>query len=294
MKIHFFLSMLFFCQISGVAQLKIPELSPAGSIKQSVGFTTIIINYERPAARHRSEKEIFGTLVPYGKVWRTGAGTGTRISFSTDVYINDQTVHRGTYSLFTIPEKKNWTVILNTDTVAYGAFSYDEKKDVVRVNVEPRKSDRYYESLTFDIDVIPNDARIYISWLNTQIAFDVGTGIDKEILSFIHNNLILHDSNDPDLYESAIIYYIWHNIDRKQVLTFVEKGIALKNERIWYYWKVKELMKDKRFDEALAAAHTAIEVIRNAPEEEGYKKSDLIKDFENYIAEIKAKKKSIH
>ncbi len=156
-----------------LCQLKLPELSPSAHVVQKVGFTTISLYYERPAARNRSEEKIFGSLVPFGKVWRTGAGNCTTIAFSTDVIINGKNVSKGKYALFTIPDKTKWTVILNTDTLAYGAYRYDEKKDVVRVETKPRKSDRYYESLTIDIDVIPNDARIYISWLNTQVAFDV-------------------------------------------------------------------------------------------------------------------------
>jgi hypothetical protein len=294
MKLLFIVSLLFLLWLSMIAclgQLKIPEASPAGFVIQKVGFTTIRVYYERPAARSRTEKEIFGGLVPWREVWRTGAGNCTKIAFSTDVFINGKTIPRGTYSLFTIPDKKNWTVILNTDTVSYGTYSYDEKKDVMRFKVKPHRSNRYYESLTIDIDVIPNDARIYLSWLNTQIDFDVSTGVDRAIMSFINTNLILKDSNDPELYENAIGYYLWHNKDRKQVMIFIEKGIQLKNHRIWYYWKVRELVRDRRYNEALDAANTAIDAIRNSPEEEGYAKAALIKDFEDWIAEIKLKLK---
>ena len=154
----------------------------------------------------------------------------------------------------------------------------------------PRKSDRYYESLTIDIDVIPNDARIYISWLNTQVAFDVSTGLDKEIISFIQQNLILRDSHDPDLYESAIVYYRWHGHDRKQMMRFIDKGISLKNDRIWYYWKVEELMKDERYREARAAAAAGIESIHKSSEDSA-RKAELIMDFENYIKEIEGRGK---
>jgi hypothetical protein len=117
----------------------------------------------------------------------------------------------------------------------------------------------------------------------------VRTGIDNEIRSFIEKNLIPGESSDPALYEAAIDYYIWHKLDRKQTLAFIEKGISLKNHRIWYYWKVQELMKDKKYQEAMEAAQTAIDLIRNSPEEPGYNKTELIRDFENYITEIKAR-----
>jgi hypothetical protein len=179
-------------------------------------------------------------------------------------------------------------VILNTDTLAYGAYNYDEKKDVMRMEVNPRRTDRYYEALTIDVDFIPNDARIYISWLNTQIAFDVHTGLDQEILSFIRDNLIVRDSDNPDLYESAIVYYLWHRQDRKQIMNFINRGISLKNDRLWYYWKVQELMKDKRYDEAHAAAVSAVDAINASPESEE-RKAELISDFQQYIADIAEK-----
>ncbi|MGC1242778.1 MAG: DUF2911 domain-containing protein [Chryseosolibacter sp.] len=269
------------------AQLRIPELSPPGRVIQKIGFTTLEVYYERPAARGRSEEQIFGKLVPFGKVWRTGAGNCTTISFSTDVLINNQTVKNGKYALFTIPGRENWTIILNTDTLAYGASNYDKRKDVIRVEVPSQHSDRYYEALTIDIDFIPNDARIYISWLNTQVAFDVSTGLDERILSFIRENLILRDSDNPDLNESAITYYLWHQQDRKPIMRFIDRGIALKDDRLWYYWKVEELMKDARYVEARTAAESGIRAIRNSSESPE-RKVELIRDFENYIAQLEA------
>jgi hypothetical protein len=267
------------------AQLKIPEVSPPGSLIQKIGFTTIEVYYERPAARGRSEEEIFGKLVPFGKVWRTGAGNCTTISFDTDVVMNHQTIRKGKYALFTIPDKENWIVILNTDTLAYGAYNYDTAKDIIRMEVKALRSNRYYEALTIDIDFIPNNARIYISWLNTQISFDINTGLDDQILSFIREHLILHDSNNPELYELAITYYFWHQQDRTQLMKFIDRGIELNNDRMWYYWKVEELMKDKRYVEARTAAASAINVIRNSGET-AERKIELIKDFELYIMQI--------
>jgi tetratricopeptide (TPR) repeat protein len=267
------------------AQLKIPEASPPGSVIQKIGFTTIEVYYERPAARGRSEEQIFGKLVPFGKVWRTGAGNCTTISFDTDVVINNQTLRKGKYALFTIPEKEKWIVILNTDTLAYGAYNYDKAKDIIRIEVKALRSNRYYEALTIDIDFIPNDARIYISWLNTQISFDISTGLDNQILSFIRENLISHDSDNPELYELAIIYYLWHQQDRTQLMKFINRGIELKNDRLWYYWKVEELMKDKRYVEARKAAESAIKIIRSSGETPE-RKIELTKDFEGYIFQL--------
>jgi hypothetical protein len=270
-------------------QLVIPSLSPEGTLTQVVGYTTIRVYYERPAARGRTENEIYGQLVPWGRVWRTGAGNCTKLSFTTDVTIGDKKIPKGTYSLFTIPDQKSWTIILNTDTISYGAYRYDEKKDVVRVKANPVRTSRYYESLTIDVDVIPNSARIYIAWLNTQISFDVNTGTDEKIMTFIRENLILKDSNDPVLYEKALEYYTWHVNDPKQVMKFIDRGIAIANHRRWYYYKVRELAKQKRYKEAVWAASAGIATIQNSAEEPGYDKKDLIRDFQDWIDEYSKK-----
>jgi hypothetical protein len=283
---------ILFVSAYGQTSLDIPEASPPGTVRQKVGFTTITIYYERPAARGRSESEIFGRLVPFGKVWRTGAGNCTTIKFNTDVFIDGKKVVAGKYALFTIPDREKWTVVLNTDTLAYGAYGYDQNKDVLRTVVDAKDSDRFYESLTIDVDFVPNDARIYISWLNTQISFGVNTGLDAKILSFIRENLILRDSDNPALYESAIVYYLWHRQDRTQLMKFINKGISLNNDRVWYYWKVEELMKDGKYDEALTAAQGGIDSI-NQSGETNERKIELIYDFEAYKTQITNRKNKV-
>ncbi len=116
--------------------------------------------------------------------------------------------------------------------------------------------------------------------------------MDEKILSFIKDNLIARESDNPELYEAAILYYLWHRQDRKQVMAFINRGISLKNDRLWYYWKVEELMKDQRYDEAHSAALAGIDAIRNSSEGDA-RKTELISDFEKYIADI-AKKKGRH
>lgn len=287
---YFRLLILICLSIPGLCQLKVPELSPAGRIIQSVGFTNFDVYYERPAARGRTAEYIFGTLVPMGKVWRTGAGNCTTISFDKDVQIGSKTVPAGKYALFTIPNAETWTIILNRDTLAYGAYRYDVSKDVVRVDAKPVKTYRFYESLTIDIDVIPNNARMYISWLNTQVAFDIITGVDEDITAYINKNLITGHSNNPDDYEAAVNYYLWHNGDRDQMMKFIDKGISLRNDRIWYYWKIDELIRLKKYDEAGKAAEAGIATIQKSGESPERKK-ELIADFEIKLKQINTERR---
>lgn len=281
--------MICLCVSPVFAQLRIPELSPSGRVIQNVGFTRIEIYYERPAARGRTTDSIFGGLVPYGKVWRTGAGNCTTIAFSKEVTINSTRIPAGKYAVFSIPNHDKWTIILNRDTLAYGSYRYDQKKDVVRVDAVPVNTNRFYESLTFDIDVVPNDARIFISWLNTQVYFGVNTGTDEVITRYINDKVISMESKNADDYEAAFNYYLWHNNDPGQIMKFVNKGISLRDDRIWYYWKIEELMRQRKFDEATEAARAAIRVIQRS-DESPERKKELIADFDNYLEAIKKSK----
>lgn len=116
---------------------QIPSLSPLTELRQNVGNTTVSIEYERPAARGR---QVFGGLIPYGKVWRTGAGHCTKLTFSRKAWINNQAVTAGKYSLFTIPTEQEWTIILNRDTTLYGSSDYNPTMDVIRFRVPAHSS----------------------------------------------------------------------------------------------------------------------------------------------------------
>jgi hypothetical protein len=185
------------------SQGNFPDLSPKGYVMQKAGFTTISVDYERPAARGR---KIFNDLVPYNKLWRTGAGNATKMRFSTPVVIHDKNIVAGNYSILTIPGPNEWTVILNNDTTLYGLQGYNQSKDVLRFNTNAEKTARYYESFTIDIDIIPHNAMIYLAWGNTQIHFKVETGSDKKTDDYINSNLLTDKSTDPAQYATAAEY----------------------------------------------------------------------------------------
>lgn len=251
--------LLFFLLLnySSFAQTNFPELSPKGIVLQKIGLTTISIAYERPASRGR---QIFGGLVAYDKLWRTGAGNCTKISFSNPVIINNKKIDRGVYSFFTIPGKKYWTIILNSDTTLYGTSNYDKQKNVVVFQTNSRQSSRFYESLTFDIDVIPNNANIYISWGNTQISFKVDTQIDKLTDEFIEQNLLTDKSNESDEYAFAAEYYYYLDKNLDKALLLIDKALAKRNDAWYYGQKIDILEKQKKYQEAIFVSNLAIEV----------------------------------
>jgi hypothetical protein len=141
--------------------------SPACTLKQRVGMTDIEIVYSRPGVKGRT---IFGGLVPYDKVWRTGANEATRITFSAPVKLNDTDVPAGTYALFTIPGEKEWTIIVNKGARQWGAFRYDEKADLMRVKATPVKVAEPVETFTIDINDIRDDsATLNLIWEKTRV-----------------------------------------------------------------------------------------------------------------------------
>jgi len=237
------------------SQLIFPSLSPKGRIEQTVGLTNITVDYERPAARDR---KVFGELVKYGKLWRVGAGNCTKISFSKPVIIDNKRISKGTYSVFAIPNTDEWTVILNTDTTLYGTSSYDERKDLLRFKVKAQSTDRYYESLTIDIDVIPNNAIVYIAWEKTQISFQVETETDTIVNDFVQQNLLTDKSQDPGDYASAAEYYFYLNKDLDRALLLIDKAIRKKNEAWYYRQKIDLLEKQMKYKEAIDCANLAI------------------------------------
>jgi tetratricopeptide (TPR) repeat protein len=240
------------------SQEQFPDLSAKGSIKQKVGFTTIKIDYERPAARGR---RIFGELIPYGQLWRTGAGNCTKISFNKPVEIGGAKLEAGSYSLLTIPGEREWIIILNKDTTLYGTDSYNEKLDVVRFASRLEKTSRYYESFTFDLDVIPNNANIYLSWANSQVHFTVETGADQLTTTFIQQNLLSGKSRDPDLYATAAEYYVYKNRELDKAFGLINKAITLK-EKAWYYrLKTDILEKQEKYPEAIDWLHFLVKDI---------------------------------
>jgi len=161
------------------APLRTPRPSQKQIITQTVGVTDITINYSRPGVKGRA---IWGALVPYDKVWRTGANEATTIQFSDDVTVNGEKLPKGTYSLHTIPSQNEWTIIFNKVADQWGSYSYDEKSDALRVKAKPEKAD-FREWLSYEFPQISADqATIAIRWENLSVPFTVNTdSVNKTI-----------------------------------------------------------------------------------------------------------------
>lgn len=159
-------------------QLTLPRISQKQSVTQTVGLTDITITYSRPGVKGRP---IWGAIVPYDKVWRTGANEATTIAFTDDVTINGQPLPKGTYSLHTIPGKDEWTIVFNGTANQWGSFSYDPAKDALRVKAKPEKAP-FTEWLTFDIPELTTDnAKVVLRWENVAVPFTVNTNTTRKV-----------------------------------------------------------------------------------------------------------------
>lgn len=246
-----------------VAQTEFPSLSPMASMEQKVGITTISIAYERPIARGRT---IFGALVPFGTLWRTGAGNGTKIKFDDDVLINNKVIPAGQYSLFSIPDKKEWTIILNNDDAIYGLGGYDKNRDVIRFKTEAKTSDRYYESFTVDIDLIEANAELNISWENTRVTFPIMTQTNKRLMKMVKEEYLSGKVKDSDILAMGADYYYFLDTELETALKLVNKAIDLKKVSWYYNLKIDILTKKNRYEEALETLKTAMNYIKTNPE----------------------------
>jgi tetratricopeptide (TPR) repeat protein len=261
------LSLIFFLlSQASFGQINLPNLSGEERVHGVIGYTTFDIYYGRPAARGR---KIMGGVVPYKKLWRTGAGKGTTVSFDRDVVIDNKIVHAGIYSLTTIPNDKEWIVLLNSDTTKiYGDPSeYDIKTEVLRFTVAPEKASRHYESLTISLDITQWDATLYLAWETTQIHFQIRTGSYKRALTEISTGLTQNPENQDLLLQGAWYYYM-NNENSAQALLWVDKALSISENRWAYEQKIDILDRMKKYEEARKTVDKAVNFLnRTKPDE---------------------------
>lgn len=167
-------------QQSTAPVLKLPRVSQKSVLTQTIGLTDMTITYSRPGVKGR---KVFGDLVPYGKVWRTGANEATKISFSDDVTIDGKPLPKGTYSLHTIPGASEWTIIFNKEADQWGSFSYKESADALRVTAKPHSAPMT-EWFTFDVPQVSTDkATVELRWDTTAVPFTVDTGTTAKAMA---------------------------------------------------------------------------------------------------------------
>ena len=168
------ISMVMISSLSYAQNDKKVRVSPKAAVIQTVGFTEVRIDYNRPGVK---ERVIWGGLVPYNKVWRAGANEATKFTFSTDVKINGKTLRAGSYSFFVIPTKENWTMIFNKVADQWGAFEYNEAEDALRFDVTPEEG-IMQEWLAYTISkTSKNSAVVKLEWEKLKVPFTIEVSI---------------------------------------------------------------------------------------------------------------------
>jgi hypothetical protein len=222
------------------AQIKTPQPSPAAKMEQVVGLTDVTVEYSRPAMKGRT---IFGDLVPYGEVWRTGANANTKITFSEDVTIGGKELKKGTYAIYTIPNATSWDVIFYSDATNWGnPAKWDESKVALKTNVAVVPMPNKIESFTLTFDDVNNDSAVLgILWENTYVGVKFEVPTDKTTMKSIETALAGPTKND---YFQAATYYHTTGKDLKQALEWMKKATAGDDPAFWYLRRMSLIQAD--------------------------------------------------
>ncbi|HZY35591.1 MAG TPA: DUF2911 domain-containing protein [Mucilaginibacter sp.] len=242
---------------------RIPEASPTETIIQDFGLGKITITYSRPAVKGRV---IFGGINPWGQVWRTGANSATTINFTENVIMEGHSVPAGTYSLFTISDKDQWTIILNKVVKQWGAYSYKQSEDFLRFTEKPVSLEEKRESFTIQFaNVTTQTNDLYLVWDHTAVAIHLHTDDDAQIMANIDE---LMKGNRKAYYFNAIQYYYENNKDMNKALSW-----ALEAQKVdpgaWYkLWEARIRLRMGDKTAAIAAAREGIKMAQATNDDE--------------------------
>ena len=279
-----FLILLLACFTLGTAsaQIETPAPSPLAKLTQKVGLTDVTIEYSRPSMKGRT---IYGDLVPFGKLWRTGANMATKLTFSDDVKIAGKELKAGTYALFSIPNKDEWTIIFNTNPNQGGTGNYKESEDALRVNIKPYAIDEKIQ--TFEItlqDITPTSATMEILWESTIVPVPLEVSIDERIEASIKRAM----SPNPNNYFAAAVYYREAGKDLNQALEWIDKCIEIhegNGRNVFWIYRQKSLIQAdmESYKDAVKTAEVSLAKATEAGND------DYIKMNKESIAEWSAK-----
>ncbi|GAA4782945.1 DUF2911 domain-containing protein [Olivibacter ginsenosidimutans] len=243
--------------------LKLPAASSTQVLTQDLGISKITLTYSRPNVKGRT---IFGGLEPYGQVWRTGANSATTLTFTGDVSIDGKAIPAGTYALFTIPNKNEWTIILNKGAKQWGAYEYNQNDDVLRFTVKPQQTKNKVETFTISFpEVSATEAKLNIAWENTSVTFPIQVNQDAEIMASIDQAM----QGEKKPYLAAAQYYFNNNKDLDQALAWADEAVKANPELPYsYYWKAQIQLKKGDKEGAKATATLGKQAAEKAKSEE--------------------------
>ncbi len=275
MKKIFMAAIAAFGLFAADAQLKTPAPSPTQTIKQDFGLSSVELSYSRPGMKGR---KIYGDLVPFGKVWRTGANNATTITFGEDVMIGGTKVPAGKYGLLTMPDKKEWTVIISKQLDVTSPAAYKQDMDVVRVMVAPMTMKDEMETFTMQFaDIKANSCALHIMWDKTAVALPINVDVETKVMGQIDQ--LMNKDNRP--YFNAAMYYMDNGKDLNQALVWLDKAVELQPNAFWiHHQRANALAKLGKKEEAKMAANKSKDLATTA------KNDDYVKLNEKLLADL--------
>jgi tetratricopeptide (TPR) repeat protein len=257
---------LLFCllltALSGVSPaqslvLDLPLQSQRAEISQTIGITDITIDYHRPLI---NDRKVWGDLVPYGQVWRAGANMNTTITFTDPVLIEGKPLDKGTYGLHMIPNADEWTIIFSKNSTSWGAFTYDQTEDALRVTVKPQAADMH-NALTYDFDQLkPDSAVVELEWEKIAVPFKVSVDVHDEVQASLKKQLRNLSGFNWQSWDDASNYLLTEKIALDDALKYAQKSIENEDRYDNESTKANVLTALNRKDEAAIAQKKAMEL----------------------------------
>jgi len=237
--------------------LDLPRQSQRAQISQRIGITDITIKYHRPLV---NDRKVWGDLVPYGKVWRAGANENTTITFSDPVLVEGKPLDKGTYGLHMIPNADEWTVIFSKNSTSWGAFTYDQAEDALRVTLKPKAADMH-NALTFDFDDLQKDSAVVeLKWEKIAVPFKVAVDVHDVVEASLKKQLRNLSQYTWMSWDDAAVYLLTEKIALDDALTYANKSIENEDRYDNELTKSKILTALNRKDEAATAQKKALDI----------------------------------
>jgi hypothetical protein len=270
-------AVVLFSFSASAQSLKVPAPSPLQTVKQAFALSDITIEYSRPSAKGRL---VYGDLVPFGKVWRTGANGSTQITFGENVKLSGKDVPTGTYALYSIPGKEAWEILVYKDLKLGGdVANYKKEDELVRFSVKPTNLNDKVETFTINVaNITAKSANIELCWENTKVSFSVEADIDAKIMKNIETTM----AKDARPYHQAASYYFDNNKDLNKALEWSTKAVENSPKAYWM-WLLKAKIQLK-LNNKKGATESATKVVELAKADQN---DDYVKMGEKLLSEAK-------
>ncbi len=258
------------------AQITTPQPSPTAKLTQTVGLTEVTLEYSRPSAKGR---KVFGELLTFGEMWRLGANAATKITLGDSATLGGKKLQKGSYSLYAVPNEKDWTIIVNKNTTNWGTDGYKDEEDAFRLTIPTQKMNNNQETFTIEFNNLKNSgADLEFVWENTKVSVPLGVFTDTKVSADITKKLAGPTFND---YHASARYYLEEKKDLAQAKTWIDMAMDKGGAENFWMVRTKALIQAQMSDYkgAIVTAKKSIELAKKE------KNDDYVRSNEKSIAE---------